>query len=114
MTAQIIPFPEPKRGAKMVKAEFQQMLREASVNGWQPRCYRQPELYADWLKAPSAEDAAELCAGCPLFDLCGEEARLTRPAWGIRAGVAWVYGVPQTERIARQKELRAAKRQKAA
>lgn len=41
---------------------------------------------------PTRSQAAAMCAGCPLFDLCKTYAHLDKPDFGIHAGERWVGG----------------------
>lgn len=41
---------------------------------------------------PSPRQAQELCAGCPLIELCAEAALVKKPYHGIRAGRVWDNG----------------------
>lgn len=50
-------------------------------------------------EAPSKVQAALMCAGCPLFDQCGEFALKIRPTHGVWAGKVWVYGKDGTGRM---------------
>lgn len=44
------------------------------------------------LAPPTRSEARALCAGCPLFDLCGAFARAEKPDYGIWGGVRWQNG----------------------
>ncbi len=57
-----------------------------------PHCLNRPDLFVDYVIPPSAEEAEELCDGCPLFALCRASARRAKPAWGVWGGVAYVDG----------------------
>lgn len=74
--------------------EFEGVLRDASLHGWneQLNCADRPELYVDFVQAPTAERGAWLCAGCPLQALCRDTARATKPGWGVWGGEVWVRG----------------------
>ena len=60
----------------------------------QPACRWRPEEFVDYADdaIPSEVEAAGLCGGCPLLELCLENARRTKPGWGVLGGIAWVYG----------------------
>lgn len=58
-----------------------------------PKCIGAEPLYVDYQRPPSRADAAALCRGCPLLELCDEAARKRRPAWGVWGGK--VYGGQQ-------------------
>jgi hypothetical protein len=79
---------------RLVVAAFDKALRKVHT-----KCRQKPREYTDWnadaidvSEVPSPEYAAKLCAGCPLAELCGESAEVTRPAWGVRNGTVWIYG----------------------
>ncbi len=60
----------------------------------QPDCKDRPDEFTDYhLTLPSDEEAWELCAACPLLEICGKSARYERPAWGVRAGFVWIGGL---------------------
>lgn len=45
---------------------------------------------------PTDVEAAKMCTGCPMLELCANNAVATRPGWGVWGGQAWVYGQPYT------------------
>lgn len=47
-----------------------------------------------WRNAPSIEEAAEMCNGCPMRDICANSALATKPGWGVWGGQAWYLGAP--------------------
>lgn len=52
-------------------------------------CKDVPELFVDFdtpQQIPTPEEAAEMCAGCPVFDLCASYDRLASPSFGVWAG----------------------------
>jgi len=50
--------------------------------------------YTDYDAAhiPTPEQAEALCAGCPFFKTCDNNAHAIEPGWGVWAGKVWVYG----------------------
>jgi hypothetical protein len=86
----------PRRSDAEVIADFEEMLEAAHVNGWADKlnCYDKPELFADYKRSPSQEEAAALCASCPLFELCEPYAVVVRRPWTVLGGVSWVEGRP--------------------
>lgn len=64
-----------------------------------PNCEDNPGPYMDYDEddLPTAEEAYDLCSGCPLLAECGLYAELERPAWGVHAGDVFVYGEIVTE-----------------
>lgn len=56
-----------------------------------PLCLDDPS-YTDYEVPPRQDEAMEKCLDCPLFVLCAENARRTKPQWTIMGGVAWVQG----------------------
>lgn len=49
-----------------------------------PNCKGRGDEFVDYEVAPTAEQAAALCAGCPIFDECREYAQAAQPygVWG--------------------------------
>lgn len=74
--------------------EFADALRRAAGDPRepQPKCVERYDLYADYDDIPSEEEALALCVGCPLLEVCYDSARVERPSWGVRGGVAWKDG----------------------
>lgn len=59
----------------------------------QPYCLERPDLYVDYDQPhPTRERAQEMCAPCPLIEMCLKNARHMKPGWGVWGGVAWVAG----------------------
>ncbi|GAB2699315.1 hypothetical protein BKA24_001785 [Microbacterium marinum] len=58
----------------------------------QPYCAGSGPAYADYVTPPSAEVARQMCAPCPLMELCRASALHEKPAWGVHGGIAWVNG----------------------
>lgn len=60
----------------------------------QPGCLDQPDIFVDYeaKDLPTPEDAAYLCAPCPLRELCLENAKRVKPQWGVLGGAVWVRG----------------------
>lgn len=82
-----------KRPRKVVEAEFEHMQRQAKLHGWEVNCDGRPEEFCDYEgERPTARRAQELCAGCPLINLCLEFATVTKIAWGVYGGVVWEHG----------------------
>ena len=73
--------------------EFEGALRNARANPWadQPACNNDP-TFTLYETAPSVDEAREMCAPCPLLDLCRASALETKPAWGVWGGIVWVMG----------------------
>lgn len=69
---------------------------DQAQNHLQAKCKDKPEQWTDYTSKnmPSDVDAAKLCAGCPMFEACGNSAAAERPGWGVRAATVWVYGEP--------------------
>lgn len=59
----------------------------------QPKCIGRAE-FTDYDEdhVPNEQEAADMCAGCPFFDVCLESAKQERPEWGVMGGIAWAYG----------------------
>lgn len=75
--------------------EFEEALAAAAVGeGPSPLCKDRTFEFTDYITPPTAKQAAELCADCPLISLCLDDARRTKPKWGVQGGVAWEGGVP--------------------
>lgn len=79
--------------------EFQKALdlADESRSEPQPLCRRRDAEFVHYSKTPSKDEARALCtdaAGeeCPLMAVCFASARVERPSWGVRGGVAWNYG----------------------
>lgn len=70
------------------KVESRKALIRAALEK-QSNCVRDPIQKWEFLRLPSQERAAELCAGCPLL---GKECRRYlvsgEPTWGVYDGVA--------------------------
>ena len=81
-----------KRSATVVRAEYEYMLRQATGNGWEPRCSDKPEEYSDYDRAKSQAEAAALCEGCPMLALCRENALIVKPGWTVLGGISWKNG----------------------
>ena len=81
-----------RRPAAVVKAEFQYFLEQSKENGWVVKCDGKSAEYADYVKPPTAEQAKEMCEGCPMLALCKEYGRATTPATGIWGGIRWNKG----------------------
>lgn len=75
---------------------FEGALIEAarSEEAPQPTCLDNPEAWVDYdtPQMPSAELAERMCEPCPLRELCLENARRTKPIWGVWGGKVWVLG----------------------
>jgi hypothetical protein len=68
------------------------------------KCRTRPRDFVDWeaskdyvSEVPTPEYAASLCAGCPLFNLCGASAEAQKPAWGVWGGKVYIFGNEYTE-----------------
>lgn len=96
--------PRPK---KEVIAEFNYIGDQARVNDWSMNCEGRADEFVLYAFTPTADDAAALCAGCPMAALCLERATVTHQGWGVWGGVAFVDGKPYT-RTSRQERMVAA------
>lgn len=85
-----------KRGVREVREEFNQLLNDANKEGYDRRfpCFDRPDVYVDYERSPSPEDAEAMCAGCPIYKEHREFGDVTRPGWGVHGGVAYRYGRP--------------------
>jgi hypothetical protein len=87
------PVKEAKlRSPRRPRSEFEKMLREASRNDWAPDCKDRPDEFVMYDIPPTKDRAKALCAECPLLQMCGADARITKPGWGIWGGNVWVDG----------------------
>lgn len=86
----------PKRPIKEVRAEFSALLMEANKEGYDRRfpCFGKPEVWVDYERSPSPDEAEALCVGCPILAECREYGLVTKPGWGVHGGIAYRYGVP--------------------
>jgi hypothetical protein len=87
----------------MLSAEASRALkdlwREAAIKG--ANCLnREEEFRGDTL--PSDRDAALMCAGCPVFDLCEKYRKLAHPGWGVYAGHVQGRALEEIERKERE------------
>lgn len=82
----------PRRTPREVKTEFTFMLGQAARNGWEPKCFGNPEDYVDYKHMPTAEEAEEMCIECPLYSLHREWAIITKPKTGVHGGLVFVEG----------------------
>lgn len=73
---------------------FAGALERAAKDGDQPQplCAGRTAEFSDYSHVPGEQEAADLCAGCPLITLCLDNAKRTKMKWGIWGGVAWVGG----------------------
>ena len=58
----------------------------------QPLCEGKWAEFSDYVTPPDEQTCIDMCAPCPLLDICRENARATRPSWGIQGGIAWKQG----------------------
>lgn len=74
--------------------EFQKALdlADESKSEAQPLCRGREDEFVHYSESPSQEEAEQKCAACPLMEVCLASARVERPAWGIRGGIAWDMG----------------------
>ena len=86
----------PRRPHEEIQAEFDDMLMQASRNGWSEKinCHNKPELYADYRQSPSQAVADALCAGCPMLALHRELVESKGLSWTVSGGISWVDGHP--------------------
>lgn len=66
----------------------------ASRRAPQPLCLNRSDEFVDYPvgQHPDEQGAAEMCADCPLLDVCNLNARQQAPAHGVWGGIAWVNG----------------------
>lgn len=84
-----------KPDAEKAWERFDKALRLAAETGENvPNCQGKSDLYSDYDddSIPTAEEAYEMCAGCPLAALCGAYAEEERPAWGVWSGSVFIAG----------------------
>lgn len=88
-----------------VEGRYNEMLKEATMNGWKPNCHRPGAIreFADYTRVPTEEQAAALCAGCPMLELCREYAETIKPHATVMAGVAWDRGRPAVRPVPKEK-----------
>lgn len=83
-------MPRPRTG------EFDAALSLArhDPNAPQPLCVGRWEEFTEYDEehTPTEEQAAEMCDGCPLLDICRQSAKKERPEWGVQGGIAWAWG----------------------
>lgn len=65
-------------------------LAQTLIDG---KCKGAPSLYMDWTSAPSASEAQDLCAGCPLLQACANYAIAAQEQHGVWGGVVIEDGV---------------------
>ena len=79
---------------------YQDLIRATYEKG--SKCASDPDLWTgydrDGVPIPTDEEAQIMCAGCPVFDLCAEYARLANPAIGVHAGKVYGKGLVIAER----------------
>lgn len=83
-----------RRPVGVVKAEFNEILNEASRNGWQTQCKDRSADFTDYEERPSIEDSAELCRGCVLLQECYEFGVASRASIGVYGGIPFQHGRP--------------------
>ena len=59
---------------------------QAAMSDTPPACAGDPTFTLDGLSNDELAECAEICASCPLLDLCSEYATVARPAAGFWAG----------------------------
>lgn len=93
----VVEPPQPVRLADPVMRDAHAVMDKTS-NHLTAKCKGNPKAYTDYTaqSIPSDVEAAKLCAGCPMLELCANNAVATRPGWGIWGGQVWVYGEPYT------------------
>jgi hypothetical protein len=91
-----LPVPTIHRPKKAVIAEFNYMLEQSKVNDWGINCDGREDEFVMYATPPTADVAAEMCAGCPMLALCLEKATVNHEGWGVWGGVAFVDGKPYT------------------
>lgn len=91
----------PKRGVRVVRREFFALLREAKRNDWDHKrnCYGRGEDFANYEVAPEPAVAEEMCASCPIRQLCREYGEVSKPGWGVWGGIGYDDGKPILEEI---------------
>jgi hypothetical protein len=90
-----------KRAIRIVRDEFNALLDDANETGYDRKfpCFNRPDLYTDYDRAPSPEEAEEMCAGCPIYNEHREYGIVTKPGWGIHGGIAYRYGKPASASV---------------
>lgn len=88
---ELIEMRAPKRLLSTVQDEWNFYLTEASRNGWANKvhCVDDPKPFTEQHPQPTQEEAQELCAGCPMFELCEEYAKLKKPRGVVLGGISW-------------------------
>lgn len=85
----------PSRGAA---AAYQELVRGIMTSPPTP-CSGRGEDWDCWdrdgYEIPTRQDAEEMCAGCPVLELCDRYAQLAKPAIGVYGGK--VYGAGQVK-----------------
>lgn len=71
---------------------FIDALRDEEGVEAERNCFGRELEFVDYQAAPSPEQAEVMCGGCPMYALCLAGSEESRPAWGVRAGVAWYQG----------------------
>lgn len=72
---------------------------DAAQSREKTKCAGKYEQWTDYTAAnmPTPMEAKRMCAGCPFFEACGNNAAAIEPGWGVWAGEVWVYGQRFTE-----------------
>ena len=83
----------PERVA--ARREYHEMLNQAHINGWSDKmpCHERPDLFTDMERAVSQDEAAALCAGCPMLTVHREAVLAFPPKWGVAGGISWDRGM---------------------
>lgn len=85
------PRTELERKALLLQGQMNAREKAPCAGRW--------EEFTDYTAAnmPTAEEAAELCDGCPFLRACANNAQASAAGWGIWGGVRWLYGEPYDE-----------------
>ena len=82
-----------RRPAGIVRAEYGHAMDRAHIERVKLNCSENPVLFTDFaehgLDAPTAEEAATLCGGCPLLTICDEFSQVVRPESMVQGGRYW-------------------------
>jgi hypothetical protein len=90
---QVVLPPQPVRHKDKALTEAMASFDKAQAEE-RTKCFGRHREYTDWTAAnvPTPEEAQALCAGCPFFAACANNAEAITPSWGVFAGEVWVYG----------------------
>lgn len=81
VTKQSTDYLRPKKGSQHPLENLYAGRDELGSN-----CVGREDEFVDYEEPPTDEQAAALCASCPVFDLCAAYAKVGHPAWGVWGG----------------------------